>query len=101
MCSTSSIQRTLLHFGLVYEIYLRKVWNYEKCVVEKTTFKRFLMVKPQHSVFFCVTEYPVSLMIIDLDWLSSLATCCFSGLCERPPEIILIDAGYSCRAGMT
>ena len=35
----------------VPEIYLRKVWNYEKCVVEKTIFKQLLPVKPQHSVF--------------------------------------------------
>ena len=37
--------------GSVPEIYLRKVWNYEKCVVEKTIFKHLLPVKPQHSVF--------------------------------------------------
>ena len=44
----------------VTEIYLCKVWNYEKCIVEKTAFKHLLPVKPQHSVFFRVTEYPVT-----------------------------------------
>ena len=37
---------------------------YEKCVVKKTSFNHLLPVKPQYSVFFCVSEYPVSLMII-------------------------------------
>ena len=40
--------------GSVSEIYLHKVWNYEKCIVEKTTFKYLLPVKPQHFVFFRV-----------------------------------------------
>ena len=65
------------------------MWNYEKCVVEKTTFKHLLPVKPQHSVFFCVTEYPVSLMVINLGRPSSLATCRFTGLSEIPPEVLV------------
>ena len=86
--------------GSVSEIYLCKVWNYEKCVVEKTTFKHLLPVKLQHSVFFRVTEYPVSLMVINLGRPSSLATC-FTGLSERPPEVVVNDAGYSCGAART
>ena len=44
--------------GSVSEIYLHKVWNYKNWgVVEKTMFRRLLPVKPQHSVFFRVTEY--------------------------------------------
>ena len=30
----------------VSEIYMHKVWNYKKCLVEKTTFKYLLTVKP-------------------------------------------------------
>ncbi len=71
----------------VSEIHLRKVWNYEKYVVEKTTFKHLLPVKPQHSVFFRVTEYSV---IIGLGRPSSLATCRFTGLSERPPKVIVL-----------
>ena len=85
----------------VSEICLRKVWNYEKCVVEKTTFKHLLLVKPQHSVLFRITEYPVSVMIINLGWPSSLATCRFTGLSEGPPEVIVIDADYSYGAART
>ena len=48
--------------GSVSEIYLRKVWNYEKCIVEKITFKHLLPVKPQHSVFFRVTEHADNLI---------------------------------------
>ena len=82
-----SLQRTLLYLaGSVAEIYLRKVWNYEKCVVEKTTFKHLLPVKPQHSVFFRVTEYSV---IINWGRPSSLATCRFTGLSE---VIVLMQA---------
>ena len=67
MHSSSSLQRTLLCFGgSVSEIYLLKVGNYEKCVVEKTTFKHLLPFKLQHSIFFRVKEYPVSVMIINL-----------------------------------
>ena len=41
-----------------------------------------LLVKPQHSVFFRVMEYLVSLMVINLVRPSSLATFRFSGLSE-------------------
>ena len=85
----------------VPEIDLRKVCNYEKCVVEKTTLKHLLPVKPQHSVFFCVTEYPVTVMIINLGWPSFLAKCRFTGLSEGPPEVIVIDAEYSYGAART
>ena len=73
--------------GSVSEIYLRKVWNYEKYVVEKTTIKHLLPVKPQHSVFFRVMEYSV---IIGLGRPSSLATYRFTGLSERPPKVIIL-----------
>ena len=70
--------------------------------MEKTTFKHYLLpVKPQHSVFFRVTEYPVTVMIINLGWPSSLATCRFTGLSEGPPEVIVIDADYSYGAART
>ena len=45
------------------------MWNYEKYVVEKTTFKHLLPVKPQHSVFFRVTEY---LVIMDVTYSVSV-----------------------------
>ena len=70
----------------------------ELSVVEKTTFKLLLPVKPHHSVFFRVTEYPVSLMAINLGRPSSLATCRFTGLSEGPPEVIVNDTDYSCGA---
>ena len=73
----------------------------ELSVVEKTTFKLLLPVKPHHSVFFRVTEYPVSLMAINLGQPSSLATCRFTGLSEGPPEVIVNDADYSCGAART
>ena len=38
---------------------MRKVMNYEKCVVE-IKFKHLVPVKQQHSVFFHGMEYPVS-----------------------------------------
>ena len=65
------------------------VWNYEKCVIEKTTLKHLFSVKPQHSVFFDVTEYPVSLMIC-VTLGSSLVTCRFTGLLERPVSVIIL-----------
>ena len=46
---------------LAQSVQLRKV-----CAVEKTMFKHLLLVKSQHSVFFRVTEYPVSLMSTDV-----------------------------------
>ena len=68
------------------EICLHKVWNYKKCYQEMT-FKHLVLVKPQHSVIFHATEYPVSLMIICINFGSSFTTCHFTGLAERPPEV--------------
>ena len=50
-------------------------------------FKDLLPVKPQHSVFFRVTEYPV---IVNLGRPSLLATCRFIGLSERATKVIVL-----------
>ena len=57
--------------GPISEIRLRKVWNYERCVIKKTVFKHLLPVKPQHSAFFRVTEHQVSFATLSVTWAPS------------------------------
>ena len=73
--------------GSVSEIYLRSVWNYEKCVVEKTTFTFWLIRNIPYSSVSLSCPYSV---IINLGQPSSLATCRFTGLSERPPKLIVL-----------
>ena len=75
--------------GSVSEIRLRKVWNYEKCVIKKTALKHLLPVKPQHSAFFRVTEHQVSFATFSVTLAPSGRTPPLWTLAEysgRPPK---------------